>query len=794
MVSSLAEAQASLAALDPRQRLEAALYLAEHPGPETRDSLLNALGDEDLHVREAIVQALLQQADSDLVGQLVPVAHEEKPRRRNTALSAIITIGAQSPDLLVQALHHASHDVRRHIAEVLGDLRDPRTAPGLLERLNDPTESANVRHAAAQSLGKLGDPSATPALVAAAEQGDFWVRYAAVEALGRMGDAAAVESLLRLLRDDAWMRPAIVVALGEIGHVGAVRALAATLHDGNPAVRTASVEALTKIVIEPGHTHTPDPAALDEFRRLIPLEPVRRELNERQIPGCVYAAHLLGWLAHPEALPDLIRALGQDEETPRHAALEAIIRYGQAASPSLVEALKHPQARVREHAAELLGMLGDAALAPELLEHAHDPDLNVGLAVLRALGSLGGEAAYAGLLQALKDPATRDTALGILGQSRGPRLAGNLKHYLQHFLYEGEPDMRAAAAQALSLFGDEVAVSILLNAIRQPDLMIRRLAAEALARVRGSRAVNALIEALGDRDWLIRQSAVEALGSIPDGRAVAALLTLVHDPEWRVRQALVMALRRVGDSRIFDPLQDLAHDSDRWIRRLVMEQCALLDDHRAADILLRGLHDDEPSVRRTAMRVLGQRRDRAAASVVAERLTDPEPEIRQAATRALSQMDLSLALERLPVLAHDPDEAVRRVMADSLGELGNEDSIETLEELLKDEAVPVRDQAAEALAHIGTQRAAEVLVAALDYAPAKAQVQAQLTSMGQLATRALLRAARAAEPELRAVAAETLGQLRSTPALPTLRLLLRDPDTRVRRAAEGAVKLIEEGS
>jgi HEAT repeat protein len=123
--------------------------------------------------------------------------------------------------------------------------------------------------------------------------------------------------------------------------------------------------------------------------------------------------------------------------------------------------------------------------------------------------------------------------------------------------------------------------------------------------------------------------------------------------------------------------------------------------------------------------------------------------------------------------------------------LGNEDGIEALEVLLKDEATTVRGEAVEALAHIGTLRAAEVLAATLSYEPVKAQIQVQLANMGQLATRALLRTARAAEPELRAVAAEMLGHLRSTPALPTLRLLLRDPDTRVRRAAEKALKMVE---
>jgi HEAT repeat protein len=58
------------------------------------------------------------------------------------------------------------------------------------------------------------------------------------------------------------------------------------------------------------------------------------------------------------------------------------------------------------------------------------------------------------------------------------------------------------------------------------------------------------------------------------------------------------------------------------------------------------------------------------------------------------------------------------------------------------------------------------------------------------AIRVLLACARAAEPEMRAAAAEALGTLGHSLALPTLRLLVRDADERVRAAAEGALAAI----
>ncbi len=783
MAESEAAALAGLKAPTGIARREAALYLAAHPSPAACEALLAALGDADPQAHEAIIRALVAQTLPERVARLVAILRGDEPNRRNAALSSLIEIGASQPEALTAALLHSSTEVRLHVAEVLGDLRHPVTAAALIERLADEQGFPNVRHAAAQALGKIGDQAAMPALVQAAEKADFWVRYSAVEALGRLGDRQAVPPLLALLRQDAWMRPAIVQALGNIGAVEAVPDLASTLDDPNDSVRAGAVEALLKIVVEP---ETGGGLALEaqaEIRRHIPVAPLRRELVAHELPSSGYAAYLLGWLAAPEALPDLVDALGHDDDTLRHAAVEAVLRYGAAAVPALEAALAHPQPLVRENAVELLGMQSDDGVVPKLLEHFNDPSLAVRQAIVRSLGSLGGEAAYRGLLLALTHMDTRDTALGVIGQLHDPALVT----YLQQYLHDDPGAARAAAAQALALLGDEAAVSILLNATRQADEAVRQPAADALGRVRSNRAVAVLIEALGDRDWLVRQKAVEALGHIPDGRAVTALLPLTQEPEWRVRRALVNALAQVGDSRVYEPLRGLAADSNRWVRRAVMDLAAEVDDNRIVELLVAGLTDDEASVRQAALVSLGRRREPSAALAVAERLADPEPVVRLAAVRAVALLDGALAGAKLSEIAtSDPDEAVRRAVADSLGELSLPLAVDALQAMLSDAAAGVRDRAAESLALMGTPPAIEALVDGLRRADGKAHIQRQLAELGAPATRALLAAARATDPELRAAAAEALGGLRNTLALPTLRLLMRDADARVRQAAEAA--------
>lgn len=791
MANGDAEALKALSSIDPQERREAVILLGRQPTVQACELLVSALGDPNLMVQEALTQALLKHPSPEKIPLLVQVLQENNAVRRNAALSVLMEIGHTHPEDTVQALRHATSEVRQWAADMLGEMPHDGAVPALLERLEDPAEFPTVRRAAAQALGKLGDQSALPALLKAAAHGDFWMRQAAIEAISRLGDERAVRPLLDLMRQDAWTRPAVIKALGTIGHVEAVPELVAVLEDQNESIRNATIEALFKIVMEPAGRRT-GTSRTAMLRPIIPVEPLRRELSARRAPNSTYAAHLLGWLARPEALPELVESLNSPEASLRDAATESLLRFGQAAVPLLAQALKRPETVIRERSVDLLGMIGDRSVIPALRDQLTDPQITVRQAALRALGTLGGEEAYAGLLQAVNDPATRDTALSIFSQLNNDAVIGDLKSYLQRYLYESKSQnhMRWAAAQALSLLGDEVAVSILLNATRLPDETIRRPAAEALARVRGRRAVNVLIEALGDRDWLVRQKAVEALSAIPDSRVVAALIPMTRDPEWRVRWALASALTRLRDSRLYNSLAELAQDKDLWVRRRVMEVCARLDDSRALEIALRGVNDPHSSVRVAALLAIRSQRDPLLLPPVIELSQDPDTEVRYVAARTMAMVGGAAAIEPLGPLVHDPSEIVRARVANVLGELGVEDGVPLLERLIRDEVHGVRVQAAEGLAHIGTTGAIEALADALTHLTARPEAEAQLLSLGDAALRVLLSTARATRAELRIVSAHMLGRFGHNGAVPTLQHLLRDPDQRVRQAAEEALRVI----
>ncbi|HTY99890.1 MAG TPA: HEAT repeat domain-containing protein, partial [Rhodocyclaceae bacterium] len=354
MPSPLDEALAALKSASPLQRQQAAQTLAQHPSPAASAALIEALDDAQAQVREAVVDALCRQHPADSLGLLAARLHGEHPGRRNAAHGVLIEIGVRTPEILMQALEDPAAGVRQAAAEVLGNLRLPAAVEGLAARLCHPGETIAVRQAAAQALGRIGDRAATPALIAAATDEAAEIRLTAIQALGRLDDERAVQPLLDVMQRDLGNLHIVIEALGNLGRPEAVAPLASLLaaQPQDQQLGATALEALVKIIIEPESRQSETSARLAAARELVPTGPLLNALQAHAAPGNAYAAHLLGWLRPPEAVPQLVAALGSlDDPVLRDAATEAILRYGGAAVGALMAALSHPAPAVRESAA-----------------------------------------------------------------------------------------------------------------------------------------------------------------------------------------------------------------------------------------------------------------------------------------------------------------------------------------------------------------------------------------------------------------------------------------------------------
>ena len=222
------------------------------------------------------------------------------------------------------------------------------------------------------------------------------------------------------------------------------------------------------------------------------------------------AAEALAGMEAGEAVPALVRALGDPHQGVRWKAGEALGRMGRDALPAVATVLENPDADVRWRGAVVLGDIGGAGAVEALIRALCDRDRYVRSRAEQALGRIGPEA-VGPLLSLLGNgtPRARQAAAAALGWTRDPAPIGPLIAALG----EEDPGLSEAAARALEHLGD-LSVEPLMGALSHPQTAVRRQVAGILGRLGNPRAAPPLRDALSDPDPVVRHAAGQALAAM----------------------------------------------------------------------------------------------------------------------------------------------------------------------------------------------------------------------------------------------------------------------------------------
>ena len=307
-----------------------------------------------------------------------------------------------SRDLLMREA--ASPDTPDAIADVLCACIVSRWGLPLLERDAAMHRSARTkwrRTTALRILWRLRHPRILELLALAAEQPDTDVAASAFALLGRMDDMRAVAVLLDaltrrehpasrvavhldrspldlsgqlmplLLHRDATVRFWAAVLLGRYGGDRLETALAAAAEDGDPRVRKAAVESLSRVG---------DRLAAATAVKLLadPISFVRAN-----------AARALGRMDRSEEASRVARLLADRDWWVRFAAKQALEAMGTEVWPAVYPYLTHADRFARNSAAEVFQNLGllDSLI---MLEAASDDPAPQKIEMLRCIAAAGG--------------------------------------------------------------------------------------------------------------------------------------------------------------------------------------------------------------------------------------------------------------------------------------------------------------------------------------------------------------------------------------------------------------------
>ena len=308
----------------------------------------------------------------------------------------LVRIPAASP-LMANALKSAHPLVRGRIAEIFSLSKDKTAVPALLDALRG--EYFTVRSRAALALGQIGDECAIEPLLGALKDREDEVRIAACAALGLFKDPSTFDELANVLLDDPKIevRQAAAKALGETHHPAAIPFLMESLRDSFWWYeREQSIRDLL--------------AAIEKMGEPV-VEPLIEALGDREGTVRKFAATILGNLRDVRAIEELGMTLYDLHHEVSQAAAEALAHFGASAVEVLQEALHHPEAAVREHAALGLGRVQDVRVAPLLIERLNDPERIVRRQVIVSLGGLQDDPARQALQSVAADRTDRELSL-----------------------------------------------------------------------------------------------------------------------------------------------------------------------------------------------------------------------------------------------------------------------------------------------------------------------------------------------------------------------------------------------
>ncbi len=827
-------------------RRGAAMALGKIGTDEAIALLVGALGDEA--IQQGVISALSDLPPEQVTPPLALALKRGDAATRKGALLALGDVGGEPAKAALMSLLDADGAaLRRAVREALADFHGDDVSEAIARGLDDPLYENRVaaarllerRHYLPEAPSKqaayyvavgnwdlaatLGDAAFEP-LMAALKAEKAETRWHAAATLGRIGDARAIDALAALLRDPARdPRVEATRALEAIGGPDVVEPLAFALRNSERDVRQLAATALISLgdarAVEPlctalrdGHLGVRRGAAQALGRigdmRAAPSLVVALRDEDNDVPRL--AAEALGRLKAADALDALVSGIAneQNDRDTRLVFLRAIEDIGLASVKDRLEALVPSIADARVEDAVTRAVEGPQAVqtpvpTPPVLPAAPDALPTEAAPSAHAEHDAMDEAST--LLVQLQDEDwwLRKVAAQKLGDFHGePDAVRTVVGSLVKALKDETPRVQAAAAEALGELGDPSAIKHLVAVLKEKDDAVRAAAADALARFDDPQVSEFLALAVQAESYPLRTGAVEALSKLKPETAVPLLIEAFRSGgRGSIRREAAVTLAGFDKAVVEAPLLAAIDNENADIAAGAAMALGMLGTDEARQALLARAGDttERPDVRYAAVAALAYfRDDKAVADALVGLLADPDFEVRRQAGQALQKLNVMPSERAARASFYVVTEqwvGARNLGADAVDPLilalGSKETglpVAGRWQGAKYSTVnlPVRQSAAQVLGDIGDTQAVPALVALLRDPDEHVRGETA-RALGKLqdgrAVEGLVLTLNDSSTPVRLEAASALYQIKAPEAFEGLIRALTDPEARVRSMA-----------
>ncbi|MBF0559778.1 MAG: HEAT repeat domain-containing protein [Nitrospirae bacterium] len=586
----------------------------------------------------------------------------------------------------------------------------------LIKKLND--KDPSVRKRIIEELA-AGDERAVYPLLKALSDESAGVQDAAMRSLIAIGGEVTAYMVLPLLRENTYLRNTGLIILTQLGTVS-VPMLYPLLKDKDDDVRKFGIDLLADI------GHGVEPAF---------IVPMLKDTNGNVRAA---AAKALGQLGYHEAVPELVKALN-DEEWVCFSVLEAL---GELRDDSSADAiamlLANPSEVVRLEAIETLGKLGSEKAADKLVAYLQQAPQDEKNAVIKSLIKIGINPEMADiseyLIAMLKDGEWEDKEVALKGiEALNCAEAVPLMVNISGSLDPSIPDNEERIALLKSTIKSVDSEKELLGLLESPEMKYRgkAFAIQILGEMKSCGAIPILNKYLDDTRRDLRRASTLALGSIGSDDTINPLLQVSQrDVDAHVRSLAIEALGNIQSQEAYVPLMELMGFEKYYD---VLEQIVRSLIKISPEKFLSGIAGYNVNVREIIARAVSD------AGVLLKLAEDPQKKVKVSAINGLGRLGTDEATARLVSFLRDEDAEIRKAAVVGLGEarycsselfdaMGDSDpwvrfyavkavafsceretAIDKIAALLVDDFIPVVMSAIDAIAELGGREAYEAL-------------------------------------------------------------------------------------
>ena len=603
-----------LAASDPESIREGAQLAGASRLAEAIPDLVKHIACPNIGVQEAVDRALRKIGGPEVVHAVIPMLRSDDAPARNLSMDLLRALGSSDLEALYKLLHDDDVDVRIFATDILGSVGSVLAVPPLCRALlHDP--EVNVRYQAAVSLGALAFPEAAPSLNKALED-EEWVQFSVIEALTKIRDESSVGAMFKALGQASdLVASTIVDALGEMGNIKAVPLLLKRLQSSPTPLCNKIVRAVVNIMGERSLSllgakdcerlrgylavalDDEDPEIQDAAvkglaalggegatgRILALAAKLDPEVDAERIAG---AAAALVKLAN---VPDLERAVLEDNEQIMQIAMEVLLRVDEAKGVALTASIFWHQPRDTQRT--MILEMADRA-GPEYQDFfldvlARHKDGTVLRGALLFLGKKGdAEVVFDKIISLLSHPYNdvKEAALEACIALHTPAIEKHLRDMVKHH----DPVQRMMGVYGLGFFDLSGSIGELKDALNDESPDVRKVAVEAFGHECPMKEeyLPLVEEKLNDENREVRMAVFDTLGLCSNERFTACLMVGLDDEDPWVR---VRCAERLGENKVaqaVEPLVRMLHDENHLIVLKAIEALGKIGGESAFRALL----------------------------------------------------------------------------------------------------------------------------------------------------------------------------------------------------------------